>query len=117
MRPRRLVALMLLMSVVGVTACSPDPDQTLINRAEQSVKQQLNDPDSAEFSEIKIVGPSPIETVCGRVNAKNLFGGYVGYRRFYFYASTGASVIESALNARAFNVMWELCSDKQKTSN
>ena len=47
---------------------------------ESSVRAQLNDPDSATFRH------NPFRTgekiYCGRVNAKNRFGGYVGYRIF-----------------------------------
>jgi len=47
---------------------------------ESAVKESLNDPDSATFRH------NPYRTgekiYCGRVNAKNRFGGYVGYHLF-----------------------------------
>jgi hypothetical protein len=47
-----------------------------------NVKSMLNDPDSAEFRDLRVSTDKSI--VCGSVNAKNKFGGYVGFRRFYF---------------------------------
>lgn len=45
------------------------------------VKEALKDPDSAKFSDLKAYGresdPRSID-VCGRVNAKNSYGGYSG---------------------------------------
>lgn len=43
------------------------------------VSSTLKDPDSARFRGVK----AKWGTVCGEVNAKNSYGGYVGYRRFY----------------------------------
>lgn len=49
--------------------------------AEDSVRNLLNDPDSADFKDQS--GP------CGYVNYKNGFGGYVGFRR---YIAAGSEV-------------------------
>lgn len=48
------------------------------------VKADLNDPDSAQFRNVKVFGDwSRSEVaVCGEVNAKNRMGGYVGYTSF-----------------------------------
>ena len=43
----------------------------------------LRDPASAQFMDVhKYAGHGQHLVVCGRVNAKNAFGGYVGYRSF-----------------------------------
>lgn len=67
-----------------------------IARMKAAVQAQLKDPDSAQFQEVvyreQMVFPSfekegaPVGidyAVCGQVNARNGFGGYVGYRSFY----------------------------------
>ncbi len=47
------------------------------------VKQYLNDPDSAQFSNtFHIKKANGDEILCGSVNAKNGFGGYAGYQPF-----------------------------------
>jgi hypothetical protein len=47
-------------------------------QARQSVKENLLDPDSATFKELFRRG----NYICGEVNAKNSYGGYVGFKRF-----------------------------------
>jgi len=54
--------------------------------ATASVRELLKDPDSATFSGLygakRIDGEGPL-VVCGYVNAKNSYGGYVGKKRFF----------------------------------
>lgn len=52
---------------------------------ETAIRSNLNDPASAQFVGVHN-GGSP-GTVCGRFNAKNGFGGYVPFRRFYALSS------------------------------
>jgi hypothetical protein len=54
--------------------------------AQRSVRLSLTDPGSAEFrmSGAKLrAGPLPV-VVCGEVNARNKFGGMVGFQPFFF---------------------------------
>lgn len=46
----------------------------------QAVRMQLNDPESAQFSDITL-HPNRA-TACGYVNAKNQMGGYAGRKKF-----------------------------------
>lgn len=55
------------------------PDATRIASVKTFVANSLKDPESARFRSVKVKW----ENVCGEVNAKNSYGGYVGYRRFY----------------------------------
>jgi hypothetical protein len=55
--------------------------QPEVSAAEAAVREQLIDPDSAEFrKETYFVNGS----VCGQVNAKNQMGGYTGYTWFVY---------------------------------
>jgi len=59
--------------------------------AERAVRRELKDPDSAQFKEVRANYTEEFGAVaCGRVNARNEFGGYTGFRRF---VSGGKSVI------------------------
>ena len=49
-------------------------------RVKKEVKAMLNDPNSAEFRNIKIFENG---NYCGEVNAKNKMGGYVGFQSFF----------------------------------
>lgn len=50
------------------------------------VRAKLSDPGSAIFQKI---AKTKAGDYCGEVNAKNQFGGYVGFKRFLVYDSGG----------------------------
>ncbi len=54
---------------------------------EKEVAAKMFDPSSVEFREISITKSKPI-ALCGEINAKNQFGGYVGYKRFYYVSGS-----------------------------
>jgi hypothetical protein len=60
--------------------------QEQMEAAKKVVADTLKDPESARFSDLYAIAgenAKPGEyAVCGRVNAKNSYGGYVGYRPF-----------------------------------
>lgn len=59
--------------------------------AEHAVRGELKGPDAAQFKDVRANYTEEFGVVaCGRVNAKNDFGGYTGFRRF---VSGGKSVI------------------------
>jgi hypothetical protein len=59
--------------------------------AERAVRGALKDPDAAQFRDVRANYTEEFGVVaCGRVNAKNEFGGYTGFRRF---VSSGKNVI------------------------
>ena len=118
MRHKQFFALIFVIPAM-MFGCSPDPNRAVIAKAEQSVKQDLKDPDSAEFSDETVKGDPDTGTVCGRVNAKNSFGGYVGYRKFYFHPTTGKSFVEASDPAdnKGLDLIWKFdCVSKGNTN-
>ncbi|MCW4462667.1 hypothetical protein OK349_13195 [Sphingomonas sp. BT-65] len=74
----------MLMMFLGLQAATGEPvrmlqpvESAVIQRA---VVSKLRDPDSAKFDLPPVIVSS--DRYCGRVNSKNGFGGYVGYKRF-----------------------------------
>lgn len=65
------------------------------NQLKQAVAAKLRDPSSAQFRDIYGEG----ETYCGKVNARNGFGAYAGYRRFVSHR--GIVLLEPQLRAGA----------------
>lgn len=57
------------------------PEQT-ISKAEDVVKSQLKDPNSAIFQNTRVIDYGSGKIVCGLVNSKNSYGGYVGSTPF-----------------------------------
>jgi hypothetical protein len=71
-------------------AVSPPPTGPLF-RAAKAIRANLIDPDSAKVEDVDIIQtpvgdtvPGNFITICGRVNAKNKFGGYVGSKSFIY---------------------------------
>ena len=82
---------MIRIALLGLTLCSlascapPEPtkEEQTIEEAKASVRAKLRDPESALFENVRLSPKDPLElTVCGTVNAKNGFGGYVGRKPF-----------------------------------
>ncbi len=90
---RKLAALILITSV---GACAPKITAPDLSRASiielsksqkelvyKGVRESLKDPDSAKFGTMKSgVDEKNLISVCGYVNSKNSYGGYVGMTRF-----------------------------------
>lgn len=46
------------------------------------VLDSLKDPESAQFKNLRLVKGEGGEALCGEVNAKNSYGGYIGFSQF-----------------------------------
>jgi len=54
-----------------------------------SLQETLKDADSAKFRNvIEDKAPPSVRNVCGEINAKNSYGAYGGFRRFYSLLAT-----------------------------
>jgi hypothetical protein len=85
-----LIAACTLLVLAG---CSKEDDAR--ENARLAVKSLLKDPGSAEFTNervLKDASGNPT-VVCGEVNAKNAFGGYVGAQKFFDVIHTGSGTV------------------------
>lgn len=64
-----------------------------IAKTKEIVSASLKDPSSSQFRNVRIVDYSDGKVICGEVNGKNSYGGYVGF--FPFVASTESSTLYS----------------------
>lgn len=73
--------------------------------AKALIKAKLRDPDSAQFSNIRISDKGTATVVCGNVNSNNGFGGKAGAQRFI---SNGGSLafLEEELEPAEWNEVW-----------
>lgn len=72
-------------------------DVQAVAGAKQTVSGKLKDPDSAKFGDVKRkttpnVAGEPTDVVCGKVNAKNAYGGYTGAKGFVYFVADKSSV-------------------------
>jgi hypothetical protein len=98
---RRIVVI--VMCALGLAACGKSPTKatavqskqptqaelltTAAAKAAALVKEQLKDPESAKFRNVRSVpfmgiGEDVGDVFCGEVNARNAFGGYSGFSDF-----------------------------------
>lgn len=76
--------------LLSLTATTSFANQNTINTVKSTIKSTLKDPDSAIFKDVKVVTNSKGEkSICGSYNAKNSYGGYVGYKGFSADVKTG----------------------------
>ena len=103
---------LLLLLAVG-TSTTQASDQTIAD-AKAKIAVKMKDPESAKFADLVVIDSGKIPIVCGWVNAKNSYGGYVGYKPF-FVMGKFAEVRDDASAGRlnnhiAFNGIWNTCS-------
>ena len=77
------------------------------------VLETLSDPNSAEFKDVfrsSFRGKDGIEATCGQVNAKNKFGGFVGFRKFYVVGGHVSIVDKSgeAYMTEYYEKLWKI---------
>ena len=101
----RMLALVSFIAPM-LAGCNSSEKQML-----EAVREQLKDPSSAQFSELEMKKTSDgsMNVLCGQVNAKNSFGGYVGARPFTAVKSNrgddiAADISESANCAEALRI-------------
>lgn len=93
-------------AVAGLTACTGSMGYmptTMTPQDEQMQKtaffQNLADPNGAQVQDVRVyAAPNGNRLICGKVNAKNAFGGYTGFQTFE--VATVASADYSKPNVR-----------------
>lgn len=83
-------------------------EDSRITEAKQSIASDLKDPNSVEYRNLHKYSES---VVCGEYNAKNSYGGYIGFKPF-IYGSTGENYIRK-MDANS-NEIYSLCNDAPK---
>lgn len=86
-----------------LAGCSPQPAPY---DYEGAVKNQLRDPESAQFSDVTV----NVESACGFVNSKNGYGGYSGKKPFVAVGTENVRIIDGADKADA-EVVAARCKD------
>lgn len=84
-------AIAVLFFMVFPTLAASDP----VDLAKEAIKNQMKDPESTQFRNVRqTVNSLGSQYICGEVNSKNSYGGYVGFK--YFAYSDGRLVIDGS---------------------
>jgi hypothetical protein len=103
---RRTTAIACLsLGLIGAVMAEDDP---VILKAQDAVAAKMMDPNSVQFKDLAhyIVGEKKLDAVCGSYNAKNAYGGYVGFRKFMVIA--GVTMLrKDDVTAKYFDGLWD----------
>ena len=112
---------MMMAATLSLSACvttapvnrDPLPKSTAsaaeIEKAKQGVRDQMKDPASVQFRNVRGYNKGGAALLCGEVNAKNSFGGYTGFDHFtylggYLFVNKSAAGCTACENP--FNKNW-----------
>lgn len=95
-----------------MAACLPAASAGQFDAAEATIRAQLLDPQSAQFTDVRNGRQDGV--VCGMVNAKNRMGGYVGPHPFIVAASGHGSSFTPPRDA-AFRDFWWMFKNGQSS--
>lgn len=85
----------ILCVIFGILSFSSAASE--VTTAQQEIRNQMKDPESTNFKGVKqITNLQGEKFVCGEVNSKNSYGGYVGYKPFAYKG--GRAVIDGSFN-------------------
>ena len=76
-----------MMVLAGCSDIFDRAEQTLIDTAEAQIKGELLDPEETQFRNVR--GSPQLGCVTGQLLAKNSFGAYTGWQRFYWHENIG----------------------------
>lgn len=68
--------------------------EAVMEQAKQALAGGLKDPASAQFRNVRLVSYNNGAVVCGEVNGKNSYGGYVGFKPFVA-SPAGSALLKS----------------------
>lgn len=113
------LGIIVLLGVFFVNRSEPEEKAAPINASESlvmgraftAVRGLMKDPSSTEFGlSRRLVTADGKNIVCGTVNSKNGFGGYVGFKRFIYIYESGSVMVEQSARESDFSQAWHsLC--------
>lgn len=78
--------ILLLIALVSTTNLVFAKDSPFTLKAMESIKNQMKDPSSTQFKNLReIKNTLNTMSLCGEVNSKNSYGGYVGFKPFSYH--------------------------------
>lgn len=87
----------------------------LIAKAKSNITRDFKDTASVQWRNV-FVSDGTVPALCGEVNAKNSYGAYVGFRRFFATSQFGLQEVENPKDPYVLETMWKsMCSKLVET--
>lgn len=103
--------ILLALMTATILGCGASPAGKKEAELKKEVASRLKDPDTVKFQNTKLVNVTSTEVaLCGELNAKNSYGGYVGYVRFIATQGGGSSLIYTHIESAGvpLDKQWKL---------
>lgn len=100
---RGMVAIMALAIPLAACQFVPGTEANKFAEVQQLLRNQMRDPESVQFRDMQAC-PRTAEAIAGNFNAKNEFGGYLGFEAFYFIPGSGLILSNSPFYENADKV-------------
>lgn len=103
MRSYVFTAFAVFVLAFGAASAAPTKDAHTkqIQAAKKAVADALKDPASAQFREVTF--KESTRAVCGEVNGKNSYGGYVGFTPFAYEESGIVHLVPTSISSADFD--------------
>lgn len=95
--------------------------ESFVTRSKQEATRSFLDPESGKFRNLYVTKDNTGLSLCGEINGKNSYGGYVGYRSFIQHFDTRKNIYESVstepdppknemekIRSELFTISWDL---------
>ena len=91
---RTIIAATLLLGL-ALPAQAETAEPVTIEQLHQAIADAMRDPEATRFRQTRIVRRIQISgaIVCGEINAKNAFGGYIGFQSFIAMVAGSAALV------------------------
>lgn len=112
----KYVSPLLALLLASTTTNARQPDDDIIAAAKAMVERKLRDPSSAQYRDLHVVPTHQgDQVVCGEVNGKNAYGGYVGFAPFAVLGDSVilASDVDDGIRDLQLRLVGHMCAPKQ----
>lgn len=99
----------LVMMLFPLGSWADKPSQKVERMVKEAVREQLKDPQSAQFDSLDTFVIGGRRTTCGQVNAKNSYGGYVGKTLFWTHGTENEITIVRLASESDQQFLMERC--------
>jgi hypothetical protein len=88
--------------------------KALVLKAKENLTTDFNDPRGAQYRGLFVSQSDALSILCGEVNGKNVYGAYVGFRKFYAVPfRDGVKLVRDPADPRVFDQMEQaMCGNK-----
>lgn len=107
-----------LVKVVGASAGQVEytdaEDKAFVDSGVKYLINRLKEPSSVQWRNV-FIADRALQTLCGEINARNSYGGYTGFKRFYYTRNSQLTEVQGSGDEEIFLKMYaSMCKRSRK---